>query len=79
MAYKKGFIKIQGWAHDGLTDEQIAINIGIRRQGLLENLDSAHQYAETEKPQSQQGLFQSTIDKTAADVQKDYNSGNVML
>ena len=27
---------IQGWARDGLTDEQIAYNMGIRRQTLYE-------------------------------------------
>ncbi|WP_156302184.1 helix-turn-helix domain-containing protein [Lacticaseibacillus pantheris] len=27
---------LQGWAHDGLTDEQIAHNIGIRRTTLYD-------------------------------------------
>lgn len=31
---KEGLLKIQGWARDGLTDEQIAHNIGIRRSTL---------------------------------------------
>lgn len=31
---KEGLIKIEGWARDGLTDEQIAYNIGIRRETL---------------------------------------------
>jgi hypothetical protein len=48
------------------------------QKGLLGNLDFAPQYAATEKPQSQQGLFQSTIDKTATDAQKDYNRGNII-
>jgi len=30
----EGLIKIEGWARDGLTDEQIAHNIGIRRETL---------------------------------------------
>lgn len=25
----EGLLKIEGWAHDGLTDEQIAVNMGI--------------------------------------------------
>lgn len=29
-----GLILIEGWARDGLTDEQIAHNIGIRRETL---------------------------------------------
>lgn len=31
-----GIAKLQGWARDGLTDEQIADNIGIRRPTLYE-------------------------------------------
>lgn len=31
-----GLILIEGWARDGLTDEQIAHNIGIRRSTLSE-------------------------------------------
>ena len=32
----EGLLKIEGWARDGLTDEQIAGNIGIKRQTLYE-------------------------------------------
>lgn len=32
----EGLLKIEGWARDGLTDEQIAHNIGIRRPTLYE-------------------------------------------
>ncbi|WP_354314630.1 helix-turn-helix domain-containing protein [Sporosarcina psychrophila] len=32
----EGLIKIEGWARDGLTDEQIAANIGISRSTLNE-------------------------------------------
>ena len=31
-----GLIRIQGWARDGLTDEQIAQNMGISRKTLYE-------------------------------------------
>lgn len=31
---KEGLLKIEGWARDGLTDEQIAENIGISRSTL---------------------------------------------
>ena len=33
---KEGLLKIEGWARDGLTDEQIAQNIGISRSTLNE-------------------------------------------
>lgn len=33
---KEGLLKIEGWARDGLTDEQIAENIGIQRQTLYD-------------------------------------------
>jgi transposase-like protein len=42
-----GLILIEGWARDGLTDEQIAHNIGIRRETLwswrkqFPNIDNA--------------------------------------
>lgn len=32
----EGLIKIEGWARDGLTNEQIAYNIGIRDKTLYE-------------------------------------------
>lgn len=32
----EGLLKLEGWARDGLTDEQIAINIGIRRTTLYD-------------------------------------------
>lgn len=30
----EGLLKLEGWARDGLTDEQIAKNMGIRRETL---------------------------------------------
>lgn len=32
----EGLTKLEGWARDGLTDEQIANNIGIRRPTLYD-------------------------------------------
>lgn len=32
----EGLIKLEGWARDGLTDEQIASNMGIRRETLID-------------------------------------------
>lgn len=32
----EGLLKLEGWARDGLTDEQIAENIGIRRETLYD-------------------------------------------
>ena len=31
---KKGLLKIEGWARDGLKEEQIAYNMGVRRSTL---------------------------------------------
>ncbi|AAX53455.1 hypothetical protein [Clostridium phage phi CD119] len=33
---EEGLIKIEGWARDGLTDEQIALNIGINVKTLYD-------------------------------------------
>lgn len=33
---EEGLLKIEGWARDGLTDEDIADNIGIKRQTLYD-------------------------------------------
>ena len=33
---EEGLTKIEGWARDGLTDEQIAHNIGIRRETIYQ-------------------------------------------
>ena len=33
---EEGLLKIEGWARDGLTDKQIADNIGIRRPTLYD-------------------------------------------
>lgn len=44
---REGLIKLEGWARDGLTDEQIAYNIGINRATLYtwknkySNIDNA--------------------------------------
>ena len=32
----EGLLKLEGWARDGLTDEQIAYNMGICRDTLIE-------------------------------------------
>lgn len=32
----EGLLKLEGWARDGLTDEQIAQNIGVHRDTLIE-------------------------------------------
>ena len=32
----EGLLKLEGWARDGLTDEQIAENMGIHRDTLIE-------------------------------------------
>jgi len=46
------------------------------QRGLLGNINFAPQYSTADK--APQGLVQSTLDKTAADTQQDYNRGNVI-
>lgn len=32
----EGLLKLEGWARDGLTDEQIAFNVGVRRETIYD-------------------------------------------
>ena len=45
----EGLLKIEGWARDGLTDEQIAVNIGIRAGTLYEWKNRFPEFSETLK------------------------------
>lgn len=45
----EGLIKIEGWARDGLTDEQIAQNIGITSKTLYEWKNRFRELSETLK------------------------------
>ena len=45
----EGLLKIEGWARDGLTDEQIAHNIGITAKTLYEWKNKYSKFSETLK------------------------------
>ncbi len=45
----EGLIKIEGWARDGLTDEQIAHNMGIAASTLYEWKKKHSEFSETLK------------------------------
>lgn len=40
------FVEIEGWARDGLTDEQIAKNLGISKVSLYKYIDIHHELFE---------------------------------
>lgn len=46
---EEGLIKIEGWARDGLTDEQIAHNMGIATSTLYEWKKKHSEFSETLK------------------------------
>ena len=46
---EEGLLKIEGWARDGLTDEQIANNIGIRRPTLYDWKNKYHDISDALK------------------------------
>ena len=45
----EGLLKIEGWARDGLTDEQIAHNIGISRETLYQWKNKFSDFSDTLK------------------------------
>ena len=46
---KEGLLKIEGWAKDGLTNDQIATNIGITRKTLQEWINKYSDISDTLK------------------------------
>lgn len=80
---KEGLLKIEGWARDGLTDEQIAENIGIRRPTLYDwkkkysdISDALKRGKEVVDRQVENALFKSAVgyeytERTAKVVERD--------
>lgn len=65
---EEGLLKIEGWAKDGLTDEDIADNIGIERQTLYDwkkkysvFSDALKQSKEVADIKVENALFKSSI------------------
>ena len=66
---EEGLIKLEGWAKDGLTDEQIAKNIGITAKTLYEWKNKFSNVCETLKRgkdvvdrQVENALFESALE-----------------
>jgi len=66
---EEGLIKLEGWAKDGLTDEQIAKNIGITAKTLYEWKNKFSDVCETLKRgkdvvdrQVENSLFESALE-----------------
>lgn len=75
---EEGLVKIEGWARDGLTDEQIAINIGIRRPTLYDwkkkhpdISDALKRGKEVVDRQVENALFKSAVGYEYTEVTKE--------
>ena len=55
---RKGLVLVQGWARDGLTDDQIAHNIGIRRSTLYEWKNKHSDFADAIKSSKEVADFE---------------------
>lgn len=77
---KEGLLKIEGWARDGLTDEQISTNIGISRITFYEWKKKYIEFAETLKRgkevvdrEVENALFKSALGYEYEEVTKELN------
>ena len=75
----EGLLKIEGWARDGLTDEQIAHNMGISRSTLSEwknkypdILDSLKKGKEVVDRQVENALLKRALGYEVTEVTKEY-------
>ena len=55
---QKGLVLVKGWARDGLTDDQIAHNIGIRRSTLYEWKNKHSDFADAIKSSKEVADFE---------------------
>lgn len=75
---KEGLLRLQGWARDGLTDEQIATNVGINVATLYDWKNKYPNIAEALKDgkdvadrQVENALFKSALGYTFDEVTKE--------
>lgn len=80
---EEGLIKIEGWARDGLTDEQIATNIGIKRPTLYDwknkysdISDALKRGKEVVDRQVENALFKSAVGYEYTEVTKERMADN---
>lgn len=83
---KEGLLRLQGWARDGLTDEQIATNVGINVATLYDWKNKYHQIAEALKDgkdvadrQVENALFKSALGYTFDEVTKELKDDELVV
>lgn len=81
----EGLLKLEGWARDGLTDEQIAENIGIHRDTLNEWKKKYSDISDTLKRgkevidrQVENALLKRAIGYEYEEVREEYEGGVLM-
>nr|DAP99262.1 MAG TPA: terminase small subunit [Caudoviricetes sp.] len=83
---KEGLLRLQGWARDGLTDEQIAENIGINVGTLYDWKNKYPKIAEALKDgkdvadrQVENALFKSALGYTFDEVTKELKDDELVV
>ena len=83
---KEGLLMIQGWVRDGLTDEQIASNMGIHRDTLLKwrkrfpNLEEIMRKSKAVVDQQvENALFKRALGYTWEEETRERTSGGEMV
>lgn len=83
---KEGLLRLQGWARDGLTDEQIAINVGINVATLYDWKNKYPNIAEALKDgkdvadrQVENALFKSALGYTFDEVTKELKDDELVV
>lgn len=78
----EGLLRVEGWARDGLTDEQIAHNIGITKSTLYEWKNRFKEFSESLKKgkdvvdrEVENALFKRAIGYEYDEVCEEYESG----
>ena len=83
---KEGLLRLQGWARDGLTDEQIATNMGISAATLynwkrdhLEILEALKEGKDVADRQVENALFKSALGYTFDEVTKELKDDELVV
>ena len=83
---KEGLLRLQGWARDGLTDEQIATNMGISAATLynwkrdhLEIFEALKDGKDVADRQVENALFKSALGYTFDEVTKELKDDELVV
>ena len=83
---KEGLLRLQGWARDGLTDEQIATNMGISVASLynwkrdhLEIFEALKDGKDVADRQVENALFKSALGYTFDEVTKELKDDELVV